>query len=177
MTSTEFLQLAAAYAQAAGHVFPQMAACEAALESAYGRSQLAAADNNLFGMKQHWHPEYGTVNLPTKEFVMAPHSTSGAANAADMGHPGKWIETTAEFVKYPDWTSCFRDRMATLRRLAPNYPHYAAALAATSPEQYITEVSKSWSTDPKRAEKVLAIFQTSEENLKAKCGKDVTANG
>lgn len=144
MTDDElvFLSKAQVAATQAGHVFPHMAAAEAALESGYGKSGLAALDNNLFGMKQHSHPEYGTVNLPTKEF-----------------ESGQWVTVEAAWVKYPDWASCFLDRMATLTRLAPVYPHYAAALAATDPITYLSEVSATWSTDPERAAKVLAIYQ------------------
>lgn len=137
----EFLQLAAAAAEKAGHVWPEQAACEAALESGYGQSQLAIADKNLFGMKQHQHPIYGTHVLPTKEFL-----------------DGKWVTLNSSWITYPDWPSCFADRMATLQRLAPVYPHYAAALAAASGTTYVMEVSATWSTDPARAEKVLAIY-------------------
>src|ERR1035438_5317570 len=63
----DFLHRAMDAAQKAGHVFPEMAACEAALESGYGRSQLATQDRNLFGTKQHLHPIYGTQSLPTRE--------------------------------------------------------------------------------------------------------------
>lgn len=128
-------------ARAAGHIWPEMAACEAALESAWGSSELARADNNLFGTKQHAHPVFGTHNLPTREWL----------------HNG-WVVVNAEWVKYPTLADCFADRMATLKRLAPSFPHYAAALAATSGTQFVIEVSKSWSTDPKRADKVLAIY-------------------
>jgi flagellum-specific peptidoglycan hydrolase FlgJ len=128
-------------AEQAGHIFPEMAACEAALESGYGRSVLAMQDRNLFGTKQHVHPVYGTHSLPTRE---------------DLG--GKWVEVTANWVSYPDWQSCFADRMATLKRLASFYPHYAAALAAGSATTYVMEVSRTWSTDPERGEKVLAIY-------------------
>jgi flagellum-specific peptidoglycan hydrolase FlgJ len=128
-----------------------MAACEAALESAhvtpqgsiYGASQLAQQANNLFGMKQHSHPVYGTLNLPTKEFL---HQ--------------QWVTVNADWVKYPDWATCFVDRMATLTRLAPAYPHYAAALAATDPVTYVTEVSRSWSTDPNRGHTVISIYNS-----------------
>jgi len=137
----QFLRTAAAEAKLAGHIFPEQAACEAALESSFGASVLAREANNLFGMKQHRHAEYGTCNLPTNEFWK-----------------GEWIHTSADWVKYPDWATCFADRMATLKRLAPVYPHYAAALAAASGTTYVTEVSRTWSTDPKRAEKVLAIY-------------------
>ena len=133
---------AAAAAAKAGHIFPQAAACEAALESTYGKSVLATEDRNLFGCKQHLHPIFGTHNLPTREF-----------------EKGEWITTTAAWVKYPDWAACFADRMSTLKRLSSRYGHYAAALAAKDPRTYIEEVSKTWATDPNRGAKVLKIYE------------------
>jgi flagellum-specific peptidoglycan hydrolase FlgJ len=132
-------RLAAMYAS---HPFPAMAACEAALESAWGKSLLAIQDFNLFGMKAHSHAVEGTVNLPTKEFL-----------------GGSWVTVMQSFIHYPDLTTCFADRKATLVRLANMYPHYRAALQAPDAETYIREVSKTWSTDPDRATKVLAIYQ------------------
>jgi flagellum-specific peptidoglycan hydrolase FlgJ len=137
----QFVIEAAAAAKQSGHIFPEMAACEAALESRYGASTLAIRDLNLFGMKQHAHPVYGTHNLPTREFLK-----------------GKWEQVSAAWVLYPDWASCFADRMSTLRRLASVYPHYAAALAAKDQASYVTEVSRTWSTDPERGQKVLQIW-------------------
>lgn len=145
-------------AKKANHIFPGAAACEAALESTWFTSILARIDNNLFGMKQHVHPEYATAILPTREF-----------------EHGEWVPTTAEWVKYPDWAACMTDRMATLVRLSKIlkdgkqvFEHYIAALAARTPQEYILEVSKGWSTDPGpppelvpglgRANKVLAIY-------------------
>jgi flagellum-specific peptidoglycan hydrolase FlgJ len=136
-----FLCRAMQAAERAGHIFPEMAACEAALESGYGRSELAAKDNNLFGTKQHLHPIYGTHSLPTREFL-----------------DGKWLALNSNWIVYPDWAACFADRMATLKRLASVYPHYKNALAAGSATTYVMEVSETWSTDPKRGEKVLAIY-------------------
>lgn len=137
-----FLDTASLQAEQAGHIFPTMAACEAALESAYGTSWLAKADNNLFGMKQHKIPVYATHVLPTKEFLN-----------------GQWVTVNASWVKYPDLAACFADRMATFKRMAPSYPHYAAALAAQDGTTFVTEVSKTWSTDPQRAAKVLSIHK------------------
>ncbi len=137
----DFLQRAFLAAQAAQHIFPDMAAAEAALESGYGRSQLAIQDRNLFGCKQHVHPIYGTHSLPTREFL-----------------GGEWKSVEANWITYPDWQSCFADRMATLQRLASVYPHYQNALAASSAVTYINEVSMTWSTDPNRATKCLAIY-------------------
>src|SRR5437868_2889649 len=98
----EFLERCDAAAYEAVHLFPEFAACEAALESGYGTSGLAIADHNLFGMKQHTHPVYGTHNLPTREFIH-----------------GGWKSEVAHWVKYPTERDCFIDRMATLKRLAP----------------------------------------------------------
>lgn len=139
----QFIHRAWLEAVNAGHIWPEMAACEAALESGYGLSQLAREANNLFGMKMHLHPEHGTIALPTKEFL-----------------DGKWVACSANWEVYPDWKSCFQDRMSTLRRLAPKYPHYQAALNASSGSGYVFEVSKTWATDPERANKVLAIFDS-----------------
>lgn len=138
----QWLISTAAAAQAGGHIWPNYAACEAALESGFGTSLLARQDNNLFGTKQHQHPVYGTQNLPTKEFLQ-----------------GEWIETTAAWIVFPSLSACFDDRMATLGRLRIVYPHYNAALTATNGETYIQEVSQTWSTDPNRAEKVLDIYR------------------
>lgn len=145
----EFIARCSVSAKLAGHVFPDMAACEAALESRYGQSVLAIQGNNLFGMKQKQHPVYGTLNLPTREFQ------------AGTG----WVVIMAPFVQYPTLDDCFTDRMATLTRLAPIYPHYKAALEASDPETYITEVSKTWSTDPNRAASVLTIYRDYHSDL------------
>lgn len=135
----DFLDRVSRAAEQAGHIFPTMAACEAALESGFGTSGLAVADHNLFGMKQHTHPVYGTHVLPTREYI-----------------GGEWKQVDAAWVSYPDETACFIDRMATLHRLSSVYPHYAAALAATDCYVYVKEVSTTWSTDPERANKVIA---------------------
>ena len=137
-----FLNRAYAAAKLAGHIFPDMAACECALESTYGTSVLARTANNLFGCKRHAHEYYPTVSLPTKEDL-----------------DGKWVALNSSLIAYPDWAACFRDRMGTLKRLAFVYPHYANALAATSPEDYIEQVSQTWSTDPHRAQSCCQIYR------------------
>lgn len=141
-----FLNRAELAASAGGCPWPEFAACEAALESGFGTSTLAREDNNLFGMKQHKHPLYGTASLPTEEAI---HLSSGEV---------KWVRVSADWVKYPSWSDCFTDRMSTLRRLASAYQHYAAALAAQDGSTFIREVSQTWSTDPNRGQKVLNIY-------------------
>jgi len=137
----QWLQNTAEQASLAGHIFAQMAACEAGLESNFGQSKLSSEANNLFGMKQHSHPIFGTLSLPTREFLN-----------------NQWVVGQAEWVKYPTVEDCFRDRMATLERLRDAYPHYGMALTAPDEYTYINEVSKTWSTDPARAEKCTAIY-------------------
>jgi flagellum-specific peptidoglycan hydrolase FlgJ len=146
----QFLKDAADAARAAGHLFPEYAACEAALESGWGMSHLAAEANNLFGQKQA-HPPLGgteTIALPTREYLH-----------------GAWVSVQANWVKFSDWAGCFRERMALLRSLSEAYPNYKAAIGANNGEQFITEVSKTWSTDPGRAGKVLAVYDCHRDIL------------
>jgi|HubBroStandDraft_2_1064218.scaffolds.fasta_scaffold02392_6 flagellum-specific peptidoglycan hydrolase FlgJ len=129
----QFLDRATAEAVKANHPFPKMAACEAALESTWGNSQLAREANNLFGMKRHQHNIYGVINLPTREWSAAKG----------------WIQVPGvDWEKYPDWRACFCDRLVTLERLSNAYPHYKAAIDAPDARTYIISVSESWSTDP-----------------------------
>lgn len=128
-------------ARAAGHIFPDYAACEGALESGWGQDKIYKLGANIFGMKQHVHPIYGTLSLPTKEFL-----------------DGKWEVVNAKWIMYPSEMTCFQDRMATLKALAPYYPHYKACISAKDGVSYVDNVSLSWSTDPQRAHKVLEIY-------------------
>jgi flagellum-specific peptidoglycan hydrolase FlgJ len=128
-------------AVSAGHIYPKMAACEASLESNYGTSLLAVKANNLFGTKAHHHgPSDQTVMIPTKEW-----------------ESGSFILVDANWTVYSSILDSLKDRMSMLTRLAPHYPNYAAALAAKTPGDYVRAVSKTWSTDPDRAHKVIAI--------------------
>ncbi len=142
MQPEEFLPKAAAAARAAGHIYPEYAACEAALESAWGASQLAREASNLFGQKQCHPPRGLSLTLPTREFLH-----------------GAWLTVQAEWVVFGDWQDCFAHRMTLLRALENGCPDYRAALAAQTGEAFVTHVSKSWATDPGRAAKVLAIYK------------------
>jgi flagellum-specific peptidoglycan hydrolase FlgJ len=152
-----FLDKASEAAYQANVPFNVMWACEAALESNFGTSGLAVKYNNLYGMKQHSHPVYGTHNLPTREFVgIAKEQAMGAPDGTLDG----WITVMAAWVSYPDWTACFQDRLDTLKRLAPvaGFEHYHDALNAIDCVSFVKCVSAKWSTDPNRASKVIAIY-------------------
>lgn len=135
-----------AAAEVSACLFPDAQACEAMVETTWLSSSLGVADNNLFGMKQHAHPVFGTVNLPTHEYL-----------------DGKWVVQDDDFVVYPSMAACFADRQATLVALAPHYPHYAAALAATTPEVFLTQVSLTWSTGPERGAECVEILHAHED--------------
>lgn len=142
-TEQQLAALSSVYAAAktAQVPFADAQACEVMVETSWLTSELGVKYNNLFGMKQHAHPLYETVNLPTREFL-----------------DGKWVTQDADFVSYPTPAASFQDRLATLRTLASTHPHYAAALASTSSEGFLTEVSQTWSTDPTRATTCIEIL-------------------
>jgi flagellum-specific peptidoglycan hydrolase FlgJ len=151
----EALKCVFAAAMEAAVLFPQAQACEAMVETRWNTTTSALQYRNLFGMKQHEHPIYGTVNLPTDEFKN-----------------GDWIQIHADFVNYPSIAACFADRMDTLRKMStaidpkthsPEYPHYIAALAATNPEDFLTQVSRTWSTGPTRGASCIAILHAHED--------------
>ena len=153
MTPSDFIIKARTAAYQGMHIFPEYAVCEAALESRFGNSELAVKANNLFGQKQSHAAiaiQYPVLSLPTQEW-----------------DAGQMIVTTANWPIFPDWPTSFMERMSLLHRLAPAYPHYANALAAPDGETFVREVSKTWSTDPSRADKVLAIYSEYKEQLYA----------
>jgi flagellum-specific peptidoglycan hydrolase FlgJ len=135
-----------AAAMEAAVLFPQAQACEAMTETRWLTTELGLKYNNLFGMKQHTHPQYGTVNLPTREFLH-----------------GGWVMEHDDFVSYPTLAACFDDRMKTLQQLSSIYPHYAAALIAGTPEEFLTQVSLTWSTSPTRSKDCISILHSHEE--------------
>jgi flagellum-specific peptidoglycan hydrolase FlgJ len=138
----DFLAKALAHAELSGHLFPEYAACEAALESAWGNSSLCRNGNNLFGEKQHARPIYETLDLPTEEYTN-----------------GQWSSGMAHWIKFPSWKESFQSRMETLRRLAGHYTGYADSLRAQNGTDFVVSVSRDWSTDPLRGQKVLSIHK------------------
>ena len=134
-------------------IVPTIAAAQAALESRYGESRLAAEANNLFGVKagKHWHGE--VLELLTREW-----------DAKAVG----WYTVTARWRKYPTWEDCFADYGSIIGRL----PWYADAVAAAKrgdasgflaglmAEAHgpgTADDEPGWATDPEYSAKVLAI--------------------
>lgn len=138
-------------ARVAKHIYPEMAACEAVVETAWGTSRLYTRYRNVFGQKVSHPPlPYASVSLPTGEFLARGHVQT---------------QVFADFVVFPTAAESFEARMNLLLRLAPGYPHYYAALHAADPQDYVTEVSKTWSTAPDRAANCIAIFRAHQDIL------------
>ncbi len=112
-------------AVAAQHIWAEFAACEVALESGWGKSELCIQANNLFGQKAPAKLPQGqqTISMPTKEY-----------------EGGTMINTSADWLKFPSAAACLSARMALLRRL----PIYAYALRSKNGEEYVREVSAFW---------------------------------
>ncbi len=157
---TDFLSNALTAARASGHIFPEAAACEAAVETAWGTSQLYLRGNNVFGQKVPLHPNpaYGVLAMPTQENLN-----------------GKWVTIQANFVHFPTIAESFHDRMATLVRLAPSFIHYHNALEAPSPEVFLFEVSRTWATDPDRSRKCILILHNHRDILYSKLDEGGTS--
>jgi flagellum-specific peptidoglycan hydrolase FlgJ len=138
MQKTDFFSRAVPSAIASGHPWPLYAVCEAALESAWGESELAKVANNLFGQKSG----FSTEGLPTIEI-----QTREVLNGTTCIVPATWP-------KFPDWAASFKARFALLQRSTL----YAPALSASTGDDFIRLVSEHWSTDPQRAIKVLETY-------------------
>lgn len=146
MTKPEFLSSATAAARrcSAWSGLPAgITVAQAALESAWGQSQLARDAHNYFGIKAHGaHP---FITLPTTEVVH-----------------GQSLRTAARFARYASMEECFadRDRLICASRL------YAEACAcAHDPEAFVRALAQHWATDPQYADKLLAVWRENQLDL------------
>jgi flagellum-specific peptidoglycan hydrolase FlgJ len=140
MTRTEFLQQAIAEAKTASATsgFPAgITVAQAALESAWGQSQLSREAENYFGIKAYGN--HGKVSMPTCE---VEHGVRTA--------------TTAEFAKFASMAECFAAR----DRLIATSAHFAEARACRgNAEAFAEAIAKHWATDPAYAGKILTIYR------------------
>lgn len=151
MTKGEFLTKAFRAATRARDTYrlpivPAIAAAQAALESAWGASELAREANNLFGIKAGKTWEGPVYRLPTREF-----------------DPEKgWYTVYADFRAYEDWTACFRD-YGDIIATRPWFKDAAEAAVRGDPEGFLNGLlarpgrEPGWATDPAYKDKVLDI--------------------
>ena len=141
MTKEVFIVAATAAARessATSGLPPGVTVAQAALERAWGRSQLARQANNYFGIKARaGAPEF--AEFPTWELM-----------------DGKPVRVTARFARFDSMAACFRERDRMINQL----PAYAQAkLAAADAEAFIRALARRWATDPRYAEKLLGIYR------------------
>lgn len=160
----EFIALALASAETARElgapIVPGIAAAQAALESRYGDSRLALA-NNLLGIKagQSWAGP--TLDLPTREWVAPTEQPLRA---------GHWITVTARWRRYASWADCFVDYGKIIARLSW-YADAAEAAKRGDARAFLegllakpngpgaADDEPGWATDPSYREKVLGIAE------------------
>ena len=121
-------------AKASGHIWPSFAACEAAIDSDWGTSELAKQANNVFNLRA---PARFASNMQWAIYVQTVN-----------GKQYDWL-------KFRSLQECFEARMSKLR----NFNMYYLALRAKTGGEYIREVSKLWSTDSERPRKVMELVQ------------------
>ena len=139
MTKEQFIQLAVAAAK--GSPYPiGITVAQAALESAWGSSQLSIKANNYLGIKAHGEAEI--IELPTTEVVN-----------------GKTVKVLVRFAAYPDITACFADRDRIITQLAC---YQDARANVHDPETFARCLARHWATDPKYAEKLLSIYRSNK---------------
>lgn len=138
----QFLQRALKAAAGDPRFSPVIAAAQAALESNYGRSQLAVDANNLKGVKAGSSWPGPVLELPTREWREAD---------------GTWYTTIARWRKYPNWQAAFRDYGDLIERV---YPHaQAVAGDAQAFLEALTSGTLKYATDPDYTGKVWRIVQ------------------
>jgi flagellum-specific peptidoglycan hydrolase FlgJ len=143
MTKEEFVDAAITAARESSRVSGLPAGvtvAQAALESAWGNSQLSREANNYFGIKVHG--EHGSIEMPTTEV------TDGVA-----------AHTAARFAKYASMVECFADRDGLILKLTC---YAEARKCAGDPEAFVCALAKHWATDPGYAKKVLSVYRANK---------------
>lgn len=129
---------------AAAHKWPGCAAAEAAMETGWGE-HIPKNSNNVLGIKAYkgW----------TGPIVYA--------NGTEQSPNGEWTaEQLDGWCVFASPQECFAEQMKILQE-----PRYAAAMAATTPENYIMAECRVWSTGILKAEGVLTIWRCHKDLL------------
>lgn len=113
---------------------------EAALESAWGASQLARQGFNLFGVKADAAWKGAVLTMPTREYLK-----------------GTWVIVQARWRKYNDWLGSIQDHAAFLL----TNPRYKPAFQHADGEGFARAVAAAgYATDPQYAQKIISIIRT-----------------
>lgn len=143
MTPQYFISAIGSAAQQSAHVTGIPASftiAQAALESAWGESQLSKRGYNLFGVKADtsWKGEH--LDMNTREYIK-----------------GKWVVFLAKWRKYSGWLECLNDHAQFLL----NQPRYRLALTGKrTGEDFARQIQLAgYATDPRYAEKLITIIR------------------
>lgn len=150
-TQQEFIDLLVPHAQELGKeydLFPSLMIAQAALESAYGQSQLSTEANNLFGIKYSGYSsnsEIGKYEIPSDEFVN-----------------GKQVTLPATFRKYPTIRASLEDYAKLLANGLNYSPRFYAGSWRSQAGNYQTAaraLTGKYATDPSYGEKLIQVIQ------------------
>lgn len=127
-------------------VLTSITLAQAALESDWGQSQLAAQYHNLFGVKSS---TASAKALTTKEYVN-----------------GQWITVTANFAVYDSWTESIEAHTRLfVQGTAWDSQHYQSVLNASNYQEAAQALqTKGYATDPDYAAKLISLIQTYKLN-------------
>lgn len=132
---SDFLTAAFTAAKAAGHLFPDWAACEAAHASKFGTTEAAIKGNNLFDFRVPAKRMPGTLTIP-------------------MEQAGKLKMR----LRFASWEDCFRHRQGWFEAVTMFY----LVRRAKTGEDYIAEMNKLASDPENYGVKVKAIHEANE---------------
>lgn len=141
MNTAQFIQAVGPAAKASMQQTGLSAAfviAEAALESAWGGSELAQRGKNLFGVKVYPGWEGATLSIPTREYL-----------------EGQWQMVPAQWCLYLSWEDSILDHARFLFAM----PRYAEALRVRNqPAAFAQAVQEAgYATDPLYAKKIISI--------------------
>lgn len=122
-------------------LFPSVLLAQAALESGFGKSELAHQHNNLFGIKAGKDWEGETVNLPTREVI-----------------DGKDVWVDADFRKYASVSDSIKDRKNFLKKNI-RYSIAGVFKAKTPEAQAVALQDAGYATDPTYAKTIIALIR------------------
>ncbi|MDR0899249.1 MAG: glucosaminidase domain-containing protein [Lactobacillaceae bacterium] len=136
--------------QANTKVLASLTLAQAALESDWGRSQLAAKWNNYFGVKTSTDDEDKFVLLPTKEYL-----------------DGKWVTIKDKFAVYKTpLESIEAHSKLFLEGTTWNKDQYVDVINAKNyKDAAIGLVKDGYATDPQYAEKIISVIEKYHFNI------------
>lgn len=125
-------------------LFPSVALAQSALESGYGKSELASKYNNLFGIKASSDWTGDAIDFASDEY-----------------YSGAWTKPVSAFRVYKTKNGSFKDHSEFLKK----YTRYSETISAGNPVDQILALGRSgYATDPTYDQKLYDIWV--KHNLK-----------